>query len=97
MITVADPGEPIQRLTGGRLLQRVHLAATANGLTLQHMNQITERIDREASLGGPSTFAPRLDDLLATPGRHGLVAFRIGYLLRPARRSPRRPATEVTR
>jgi hypothetical protein len=45
----------------GRLLQRVHLAATANGLALQHMNQITERVDREASLGKPATFAPRLD------------------------------------
>ncbi len=97
VITVADPGEPVQRLTGGRLLQRVHLAATASGLALQHMNQITERIDRERSLGAPATFAPRLDELLATPGRHGLVAFRIGYPVRPARRSPRRPATEVTR
>lgn len=42
VITVADPSDPILRLNGGRLLQRIHLAATAQGLALQHMNQVTE-------------------------------------------------------
>jgi len=97
VVTVADPRLPVQRLTGGRLLERIQLAATVNGLALQHMNQITERIDREASLGKPATFAPRLDEALTTPGQQALVAFRIGYPVRSARRSPRRPAAAVTR
>ena len=97
VITVVNPDEPSQRLTGGRLLERIHLASAANGLALHHMNQITEQIDRERSLGEAATFAPRLEQLLATPGRHGLVVFRIGYPVRPARRSPRRPAAQVTR
>lgn len=46
IITAADPNSVATRLTGGRL-QSIHLAVTSRGLGLQHMNQITERIDRE--------------------------------------------------
>ena len=97
VITVADPDDPVQQLTGGRLLQRVHLAATVAGLGLQHMNQITERIDRDASLSQPSNFATGMDALLAQPDRHALSTFRIGHPVRPGRLSPRRPVSEVTR
>jgi hypothetical protein len=61
--------DPVLRLTGGRFLERIHLAATAAGLGLQHMNQITERIDRERALGRPATFAPAFDALIAQPGQ----------------------------
>lgn len=97
VITVADPDDPRTRLVGGRLLQRLHLAATATGLGLQHMNQGTERIDRERTLRVPPTFGPRFDALLAEPGRQPLATFRIGYPVRAARPSPRRPLTAVTR
>jgi hypothetical protein len=97
IITVADPIDPAQQLTGGRLLQRIHLAATVAGLGLQHMNQITERIDRDARLAQPSHFAAGMDALLAQPGRQALSTFRIGYPVRPGRLSPRRPMSDVTR
>lgn len=97
VITVADTSDPVLRLTGGRLLQRIHLAATTAGLGLQHMNQITERIDREQALGKPATFAPAFDTLIAQPGQLPLAAFRIGYPVRSARLSPRRPVKDVTR
>lgn len=97
VVTVPDPHDPAQRLVGGRLLQHVHLAATARGLGLQHMNQVTERSDRERMTGAPATFAPRLDRLLVRPGRRPLVAFRVGYPVRTARPSPRRPLSAVTR
>lgn len=97
VITAADPADPATRVTGGRLLQRLHLAATAAGLGLQHMNQITERIDRERSLAAAATFAPAFDTFLAQPGRHPLATFRIGYPVRAARLSPRRALTAVTR
>jgi hypothetical protein len=45
VLLVADSRDPAQQLAGGRLLQRIHLAVTARGLALQHMDQITERID----------------------------------------------------
>ncbi len=97
IITVADPNDPGQQLTGGRLLQRVHLAATVAGLGLQHMNQITECIDRDASLSRPSKFATAMDALVAHPGQHALSTFRVGHPVRPGRLSPRRPVSEVTR
>jgi len=97
VITVADTSDPVLRLTGGRLLERIHLAATVAGLGLQHMNQITERIDRERALGKPATFAPAFDALIAQPGQLPLAAFRIGYPVRSARLSPRRPLKDVIR
>lgn len=97
VITVADPTDITQQLLGGRLLQRIHLAATVQGLGLQHMNQVSERIDREATLGRAATFAGSMDALLAQPGQHALSTFRIGHPIRSGRRSPRRPVALVTR
>jgi hypothetical protein len=97
VITVADPDDAASRLVGGRLLQRIHLAATVAGLGLQHMNQITERIDRDAQLGRPSRFGPGMDALVAQPDRHALSTFRIGHPVRAGRLSPRRPMSDVTR
>jgi hypothetical protein len=96
VITVANPDNPAQRLIGGRLLQRIHLAATVQGLGLQHINQITERIDRDASLARPSKFASAMDALLAETDWHALCTFRIGYPVRAGRLSPRRPVSRVT-
>ena len=97
VITVADVTAPAQRLIGGRLLQRIHLAATSDGIALQHMNQITERIDRELALGAPATFAPRLRTLLGSAEDSVLSTFRVGYPARDALLSPRRPVSDVTR
>ena len=97
VIVVAEPADPRQRLVGGRLLQRLHLAATVEGLGLQHMNQITERVDRAVALGQPPTFASGMDALLADPDRHVLSTFRIGHPVRAGRLSPRRPVSQVTR
>lgn len=97
VITVADPDDVSQRLTGGRLLQRIHLAATAENIALQHMNQVTERIDRDRQQQRDGEFDSRLQQLIGRPGRQGLVTFRIGYPVRTARRSPRRALTSVTR
>lgn len=99
IVAVADPHSNAQRLQGGRLLQRIHLWTAAHGLSLGHMNQITERVDRERQLGLPPRFAQASRGLLPDPGFQQLVAFRIGY---PSgtdgqRPSPRRPAAMVAR
>ena len=96
VITVPSASDAAARLSGGRLLERIHLDVTGRGLALQHMNQITERIDREAVLGRPPAFAPKLAQLLDAPGREPLASFRIGYPARHARRSPRRPVAQVS-
>ncbi|GAA3615708.1 Acg family FMN-binding oxidoreductase [Microlunatus ginsengisoli] len=95
VVTADDVDDTASRLAGGRLLQRMHLRATVAGLGLQPMNQVTERIDRERSLGRTSALAAPLARLLADGGQP-LVAFRIGYPTRAARRSPRRPVSAVT-
>ncbi|MDO8213563.1 twin-arginine translocation signal domain-containing protein [Conexibacter sp. CPCC 206217] len=96
IVTVPDARDDAQRMTGGRLLQRIHLWTAANGLSLQHMNQITERADRERQLD----LAPRFGDAiqaLVPAGTEPLAAFRIGYPRNDdgRRLSPRRPAAEV--
>jgi hypothetical protein len=96
VITVTDPYDVTTQLLGGRLLQRIHLTATRQGLALHHMNQITERIDRERTTGRPATFAARFAELLPAAAQP-LGAFRVGHPVRDAKRSPRRPVSEVTR
>jgi nitroreductase len=96
VITTRTPDDRATQLTAGRLLERIHLTATSRGIALHHMNQITERIDREASTGRVPTFGPRFAELLPS-GEHPLLTFRVGYPVREAARSPRRAAAQVTR
>ncbi len=96
VVTAADGHDRTSQLAAGRLLQRVHLTATARGIALQPMNQVTERIDRESTTGAAATFGPRLARLLPA-GAQPLVAFRVGYPLREALPSPRRTIAAVTR
>lgn len=96
VIIVADPDDPVTRLSGGRLLQRIHLAATADGLALHHMNQVTERVDRERTVDTATTFDRDMGALLGKPGRQVLSTFRVGHPERAARPSPRRPMSAVT-
>jgi hypothetical protein len=94
VIVVDDPTARADRLAGGRLVQRLHLWTTAHELGFQHMNQITERIDRDRRLGRPAAFETPLADVV---GDGALVAFRIGTPTVASLRSPRRPAQEVLR
>lgn len=97
IVAVPDARENAQRLAGGRLLQRIHLWTAANGISLQHMNQITERADREAQLGLAPEFGAAIQALVPDDGYEPLVSFRIGYPdgADGRRRSPRRPASSV--
>ena len=97
VVTVADVRDRAAQVAGGRLLVRLHLAATARGLGLHHMNQITERIDRDRATGRPDVFSARWSEVLGIPASTGLVSFRIGRPERAAGLSPRRPLEETTR
>jgi nitroreductase len=94
VITVDDPAALGQQLAGGRLLQRLHLWASAHDLGFQHMNQVTERIDRDRQQSAEGVFDARLAGLV---GGTALTAFRIGYPTVPSVPSPRRPVEEVLR
>jgi hypothetical protein len=99
IVAVPDARSDAQGLSGGRLLQRIHLWTAAHGLSLGHMNQITERVDRERQLGLASRFGDASRGLIPDPGFEQLVAFRIGYPsgTNGRRPSPRRPAVAVIR
>jgi hypothetical protein len=94
IVAVRDVTDTVQQLQGGRLLERVHLWTSGNDLALHHMNQVTERIDREAALGLQPHFADGLGELLPS-GWQPLSTFRIGFPTRRPRRSPRRPVDAV--
>lgn len=97
VITVpADDDTRVRRLEAGRLLQRIHLRATTLGIALHHMNQITERLDREASTGSVSDLGPRFAALLPA-GTRPLLTSRVGVPARASRPTPRRSVEEVTR
>ena len=95
IIAVHDIFDNIQRLQGGMFYQRMHLWATSNGLAMQPMNQMTERADREVSLGIKQTFRNALMELIANPNWQALMTFRIGYPTMEALSSPRRSIQEV--
>jgi hypothetical protein len=75
--------------------QRMHLWAISKGLAIQPMNQMTERADREVSLGIEQKFGNALRELIANPNWQALFTFRIGYPTIEALNSPRRSVQEV--
>jgi hypothetical protein len=85
-----DPAGKQTRVHIGRLWQRMHLWATANRLAMQPLNQVHERIDREATTQAPPTFTGDLTAMLSESGWHGLFSFRMGYAISEAKPSPRR-------
>lgn len=97
IVAVPDAADNADRLTGGRLLERVHLWTATNGIALHHMNQMTERADRERQLRLRPRFGPAVQALIPDGERQPLVAFRVGYAKGNdgRRKSPRRPAQDV--
>jgi hypothetical protein len=94
IVAVRNAADRRTQLEGGRLLQRVHLWATGHGLGLHHMNQLTERADREVQLGLAPRFGDAVADLIPS-GWEALATFRVGHPTREPRKSPRRPVQAV--
>jgi hypothetical protein len=97
LLSTADRNDRAAQVRVGRIFQRIHLWATAEGLALQPLNQMTERQDREEALG----LAPRFSATLATltgRARSGVqMSFRVGVPWDEALESPRRPLAWVQR
>ena len=94
IVAVRDATDNGQRVQGGRLLQRIHLWTSGNGFALQHMNQLTERADRERQLGAAPDMGNALSELVPTDWQP-LSMFRAGYPTREPHRSPRRAVDAV--
>lgn len=95
LIAAADPRERAQALRVGRLWQRMHLWATAGGLSMHPINQPPEIADRERQLGHGPRMAERLRGFGDDPGLQPTFAFRLGHPVGPTAASPRRGIDEV--
>lgn len=95
LILVLDKGSNAARMQGGRLWQRLHLWVTTQGISVQPLNQTTERIDREQQLGIEPVFGKALTDFIADDSWQLLMPFRIGYPTVQANKSPRRSLESV--
>jgi nitroreductase len=84
-----------QSIAAGRAWQRLHLAATMEGIAAQPLNQPVEMVDRHHMLGKQDEFGPALASLARASGWESTFVFRLGYPEREAPRSPRRPLTDV--
>jgi nitroreductase len=93
LVVASDRGDDRQRLLAGGFYQRLHLAATTLGLSMQPLAQAVERADRELSSGLEPEFTDGLAPL--APGRQVVLPFRIGYPTAETELSPRRPAEQV--
>ena len=94
IVAVRDSADNQQRLEGVRLLERVHLWTTGNEIALYHMNQLTERADRERELAINPQFGDALRELLPN-GWQALSLFRVGYPTHTPNKSPRRALQSV--
>ena len=95
MILIPDRLNMAQSIAAGRAWQRLHLAATVQGIAAQPLNQPVEMIDRRHMLGGQDEFGPALAKLARASGWEPTFVFRLGYAEREAPRSPRRPLVDV--
>jgi hypothetical protein len=95
LLAVPDKRDNTQRLSVGRLWQRMHLWATTQGLGMQPLNQLTEMADREVALGSTPRFGLALSELVGDPAWRAVMTFRVGYPTHPALLSPRRALSAV--
>jgi len=84
-------------IEAGRAWQRLHLAATAEGLAAQPLNQPVECIDRNAMLGRTDDFGPAITKIARLAGWEPTFTFRLGVAERAAGPSPRRELNQVLR
>lgn len=94
MIAVRDRFDRPTALAAGRAWQRLHLAAAAQGVALQPINQAIEMIDREHQTGRGTAFTDRMA-ALSGAGWTATFAFRAGRPSAEAPPSARRPLSSV--
>lgn len=95
MLCVEDATNPVHLVEAGRLLQRLHLEVTAQGLAMQALGHINWMADREEARGQPTpTFINRAVALAENMGSM-VLGLRLGYARRPARAAPRQALPSV--
>ena len=95
VVLVRDRLNMREAIEAGRAWQRLHLAATSEGLAAQPLNQPVECVERAAMLGRADNFGSGIVQLVSAPGWEPTFVFRLGMAERAAGRSPRRALEEV--
>jgi hypothetical protein len=95
LLTVRDVQDRAQQMRAGRLMERMYLWATSEGLAMQPLNAVVERAAREVVLGSTPHFGNALATLVGDPAWQTLLAFRVGYSTHEGLRSPRRSVDQV--
>lgn len=85
----------VQQLVCGRVYQRMHLWATDNGISMQPLNQLAERVDREQLLDLEPRFTTSVAEMIGDDARGSQMMFRVGYAWDAPFHSPRRPVSWV--
>jgi len=75
----------LSQVKAGQVFERIYLTATASGLRLQPMSQMTEALETRAEL----------INLISEKDTFPLQPFRLGYAEAERQRTPRRPLEEV--
>jgi nitroreductase len=97
MLLVRNRLDMRSAIQAGRAWQRLHLAATAEGLAAQPLNQPVECIDRDAMLGKAGGFGLPLAKFAGATGWEPTFIFRLGVAERATVPSPRRALEQVLR
>jgi nitroreductase len=97
MILVRDRLEMAPAIAAGRAWQRLHLAATAQGLAAQPLNQPVEMMDRSQTRARSDAYGPALARLASAGDWEPTFVFRLGHPTRRPLHSPRRALDDVIR
>jgi nitroreductase len=95
VIGVRDRYDQEDCMRAGRIWQRLHLLATARGLAARPSNEAVEMIDHERSRGKEPRQAGLLAGILRDATWQPTFVFYMGYPMRIAAASPRRPIGDV--
>ncbi len=95
ILAVKNNNDNVQRLSCGRVWERIHLWGTTQGLAMQPMNQMCERVDRELQLGSQLVIGNAVKALLNDDSWQAIMPFRVGYPAGKVNLSPRRGLKRV--
>src|SRR5580698_379847 len=84
-----------QCLRAGRIWQRAHLLLTSRGVAGRPINEAVELIDHERLRNQEPLSSAQLAELTHDGTWQPTFMFRVGFPIRPALASPRRPIEDV--
>jgi hypothetical protein len=95
ILAVRDGNNNTQRLHCGRAWERIHLWSTTQGLAMQPLNQMCERVDREIQIESEPVIGNAVRTLVNDDSWQAIMPFRLGYPTQTVNFSPRRGLGKV--